>query len=568
MTKPGKAGLSFFKSVVEKAARAWRLDALSFSGSSIEFTLARGPDRLSFEAVPSSPEARPCMFSGPGLGLNLRDAPEAGPGLRALAGAVFSSLSPMGFGGTLRRLETDALLYSDSAGPRPQTRLERYFRLADHTGDWWKFLYRKNDFLDQEVRFGSRCFKVNHGSWECRFNTVDHGIASTRFFADSAEDPFAGGVHDIQTGIGEADVAGGGSMRKLAGALRDAARARTFSHRPVPAGARSRPTARPAPKAQGPDYIHLNTTCLPELLGEDPRPLIAEIEKESKVPVFWTSKTQDSGRCVTGIIRSMLDQVRFERRRDPRSVIVAAAGPRASRGEARRLLEGLGLRVAGFLYPEVDPGRIPGIESCGALVWVNPAGWERISDEPFLERGFRVVRYHPPFGVQGTEAWLDRVRRVLGLRRRPARSARADAGRMARLRRGCRRWRAALIGDPADIELLSSGERGLGFSAAGLLAEMGFQVRRFVFAPKKSGAGRASSFATRVQLDRLLREEADLAFSHFNHDPRLASCGVAGFCETAFSIGVSGLVDSGLRLGRLAESRPFPAHRTMLPPWT
>ncbi|MFA6317777.1 MAG: nitrogenase component 1 [Elusimicrobiota bacterium] len=543
LSLPGKAGLRFFKSLLRRRVRGWELDCLAFSEDGVEFSLVRGAAMLTFEAVPPGPGARACLLSGATLGLNLRGGPETVAEAGELPDAVFRALANKGFSGLRSMLVKDALAHAGGDGPRTQTRLERYFRIADHTPDWWKFVYPKNDFLDQEARLGSRCVKVNHGTWECRFNTVEHDLAGLRFFSDLGSDE-PGGLLDVQTGLDEGDVTGGGSLRRLAEALETAVR------------------------ELRPDCIQLNSTCLPELLGEDPRPLIARIERRHKVPVYWTSKTRDSGRSVTDAARRMLSRIQFSRCRDPRRVLLAGAGSPWSRSEAVRLVEGLGLSVAGFLYPEIAPAAAPGIESCGSVVWVNPAGWERISDEPFLERGFLVVRHAAPFGLAATEAWLRRIREVLGLRARRRFAPEAD-GVVRRLRPLCGRWKAALIGDETDAAALASGAAWPGFSVAGLLAEMGFQTRFFVHGTGKGPVGfRTFGFGAAKELDRLLREEADLAFTHFNHDPRLESTRVAGFCETAFAVGIAGALRSGLALDRLAAFRPFPAHAGLLRPWT
>jgi len=143
----------------------------------------------------------------------------------------------------------------------------------------------------------------------------------------------------------------------------------------------------------------------------------------------------------------------------------------------------------------------------------------------------------------------------------------------------CRRRTAALIGDAADIELLVAQRRVLGFSAAALLGELGFDVRCLVFSPggkadaarlrrarAPSGAGTIEfvPFSSRAQLDRLLAGGADLVFSHFNHDPRLEARGLRGFTEAAFEPGLDGLLRSGRRLLAKCEGRPFPKHRALL----
>ena len=364
--KPGREGLAFFRRLVAKGARGWRLEELCFSAEAIEFSLVREARRLRLEAVLPRSTGRRCLFSNPGLGVRLRNDREDMPpdDIRAAQG-VFQALSGATFVGLFRRLMRDALYYADSRGTQPQSRLERYYRLADHSSDWWKFFYRKSSFLDQEVVLGTRGVKVNHGTWECRFNSADHDFSALRYFADEGNAGFGAGLAEVHTGLGEKEVMGGKTLEVLAAALRRAAR------------------------ENRPDCIHLNSTCMPELLGEDPRPLVAAVAKEFRLPVFWTSKTRDSGESLQEVLRQMLGRIRFSARRDPRAVILAGVASPEAQAEAGRLVGLLGLRTVGCLYPKLDLRSMPRVGTASALIWVNPVGWERLGDGRLSASGAR-----------------------------------------------------------------------------------------------------------------------------------------------------------------------------------
>jgi hypothetical protein len=528
------------------------LEELFFSVQSLEFSLVKEANRMRLEVVLPRPQERRCLFFSRGLGLRFRGGDQGLPPENIQAAqAVFQALAGATFPELLRRLMGDALFYVDDSGPRPQSRLERYYRIADHTPDWWKFFYRKNSFLDQDIRLGAKCVKVNHGSRECRFNTVDHRFAGLRFFSDDCGGEREVGIREIHTGLGEKDVLGGRTIEVLRAALRTAA-----DHRP--------------------ECIHVNSTCLPEMLGEDPRPLIAAVEKEFKVPVFWTAKTRDSGEAIQTILRRMLGRIKFSAQRDPKAVILAGVYTQEARREAERLVGGLGLRAVGCLFPKLDLRNMPQAGSASALIWVNPAGWEKLGDEHFIENGLAIVRYHPPFGPDGTRDWLERIRSVLGLRRGPfLRMPASQRTSLASSRRSGRGRRVALIGDRADIGAMVS-RSPLGFSMGRLLCEMGFNVRCLVYSPGPADDALLPAepaapedveflpFRSRGELTALLRDGIDLAFTHFNDDPRLSAFGIAGFCETAFDIGVSGFQRSAEHLRHLSETRPFPRHREYL----
>ncbi|MDD5628193.1 MAG: hypothetical protein PHU21_03950, partial [Elusimicrobia bacterium] len=92
--KPGKAGLAFFRRLVETGARPWRLEELRFSVAALEFSLIHGSRRLRLEAVLPRPQERRCLFSSRGLGLRFRGGDRGLPeeDIRA-ARSVFQALA-------------------------------------------------------------------------------------------------------------------------------------------------------------------------------------------------------------------------------------------------------------------------------------------------------------------------------------------------------------------------------------------------------------------------------------------------------------------------------------------
>ncbi|MCR4295024.1 MAG: nitrogenase component 1, partial [Elusimicrobia bacterium] len=336
-------------------------------------------------------------------------------------------------------------------------------------------------------------------------------------------------------------------------------------------------------REEKPAFIHLKTTCLPELVGDTPIPFIARIESELGVPVLWTSKTHNSGPVYEAMVERLLGEVEFASVRDPKAVLLAGLPSEAAQKEAVELCGALGLRVVGTAFPNLDFRGYPEIGTAGSVIWYNPVGWAKISDDVFLRRGLRVVRHHPPFGVSGTQGWLARVAAVLGL------PASADAlsleplkAELEALALECRKRTVALVGDTADIELLASRGRAFGFSAAGMLCDLGFNVRCLVWTPgggvparalRRPKAARGGGtieflpFSSRAQLDRFLGRGIDLVFTHFNHDPRLEAHGLRGFNDNAFEPGLEGLIRTGRGLLMKCAARPFPRHRACLTPW-
>lgn len=550
----GLDGLAYLKDMLGGPPLEWALEKAVLRGPALEFSLVKGSRRL---------ELRADREAAGGIRLSARGRPEDLPEEeRAVMDAVAAGLSRASFAGLLARLNRDALLYSDGDGGSVPSRFECYYRVVDHAPQFWKFVYPEVRFLEQEVRFGARYAQISHATLECNLNNPRLEVAPLRFFADDASPRAKEGSYSYtDTDIGEADVVGGRTQEILGRTLERVAR------------------------EEKPAFIHLKTTCLPELVGDTPIPFVARIEKELGVPVLWTAKTHNSGPVYEAMVERLLGEVVFSAERDPKAVILAGLPSEAARAEARTLCGRLGLRVVGEAFPNLDFRGFPEIGAASAVLWYNPVGWAKISDGVFLRRGLRVVRYHPPFGVSGTRAWLARAVSVLGL---PA-SADAEAlsleplkGELEALALECRPRTVALVGDTADIELLASQGRAFGFSVAGMLCDLGFNVRCLVWrggpgasdratergrAARGAGTIEFSPFSSSAQLDRALARGIDLVFSHFNHDPRLEAHGLQGFNDNAFEPGLDGLIRTGRGLLAKCAARPFPRHRACLKPW-
>lgn len=518
----------------------------------VDFALVSGPKRLELALVRERAD---------GVRLASRDRVEDLPAEeRSLLRSLEAGLSGAGFSGLLARLNRDSLLYTDPDGGRAPSRLDGYYRRNDHSADVWKFVYPQWRCLEEKVRLGSHWTRINYSTLECRLSNPNPETVSLRFFADETGEMGEGGCRNVEEVMTEADVVGGRTQELLGRTLMRAAG-----------------DGKPA-------FIHLNTTCMPELLGDTPMPFLAKVEGEMGVPVFWTSKTRPGGPLYVAWIDRLLDAISFAPKRDPRAVLLAGAASTSAQADAEELLAGLGLRVVGTVFPNLDFRGRPEMGSASAVVWADPLGWETIDDDAFLRRGLAVVRTHPPYGLAGGKAWLERVASVLGLDGAQAAWTRAVEARSAELEeiRALARGRVvALIGDRPDIELLTSGGRAFGFSVAALLGELGLRVRCLVWAPgaqpdalrrpeTRSGAGTIefAPFSTKAGLDRELGRGVDLVFSHVNHDARLRAHAVQGFTESAFEPGLSGFLRSGRRLLDRCAARPFPRHRKFLTPWT
>ncbi len=551
--QPGRDGLAHFRGLLAGRSGDWALERVSFTPRTLEFALVRDSRRLEFDLSPRM-RAGPEGGAAGGCLLRPRVRPEdLAEDERALCAGLGAALARESFVALIAVLGRDALLYSDPDGGRAPSRLDGYFRRNDHSGDFWKFVHPQWRCLEEKVSLGARWVRINYSTLECRLSNPNPETPSLRFFADELPDRGEDGCRSVEEVMTEADVLGGRTQQTLGRVLERAA------------------------LEDKPAFIHLNTTCMPELLGDTPAPFLARVEGELGVPVLWTSKTRPGGPLYAAWIERLLERVGFGVRADPGAVLLAGVPSAAARAEAEELLGGLGLRVVGTVFPNLDFRRSPEASAAGAVVWLDPVGWETIPDAAFLRRGLAVVRHHPPYGTRGAHAWLERVASVLGREWADAAWARASAARaeaLAALRREARGRVVVLAGDAADVELLTSAGRSFGFSVAGLLGELGFRVRCLVRgagararrAEVPSGAGSVEfvPFSTRAGLDRELGRGVDLVFSHLNRDPRLEARALPGFTEAAFEPGLDGLLRSGRRLLDQCRARPFPRHRAFL----
>lgn len=544
----GLAGRTALSALLGPAAAGWELEGAASWGRAVEFSLTRGPRRLAFALVPE--------LRGGVARADLRSrgrSEDLSPDEAAMRDALAAVVRAEAWAGLASRLRRDELLYADPEGGRAPSRLDRYYRVNDRRGDEWRFVHPRWRCLEEKVLLGARWARINYSTLECRLSNPNPEVPCLRLFADEALERDGDGCRNVEAVMTEAEVVGGLTQRRLGAELERVAR------------------------EDAPQFIHLNTTCMPELLGDTPVPFLSRVEGGLGVPVFWTSKTRAGGPLYASWIERMLAAVPT-RARDPRAVLLAGVPSPAAGEEARALLAAAGLRVVGAVLPGMDLKAAPEAGAASGVVWLDPVGWESVGDEGFLRRGLAVVRTHPPYGLAGTRAWLERVGGVLGLPDAGAAADAAAAARAAELEsvRGRARGKVvALAGDADDLGLLTARGRALGFSVAALLGELGFSTMCLVRArgaaerrarrraPVPSGAGTIefSPFATEAELARGLAR-ADLAFTHLNHDPRLRAAGLLGFTEAAFETGVDGLLRAGRRLLDRAAARPFPGRRT------
>jgi len=492
------------------------------------------------------------LFRGPRIALSVRTSSADAPGeaVRDAAAQVFLRFASLAFGDVQRALSRGAVRATEDAAGEAETRLDRFFRRADHTADWWKFAYFERAYADATTHFGPGTVRVQHGTRECFAAHPMLPLGPTRLFHTSRIAPAPRGRRFVHTDLDERAVLTGATAEVLT-TLMETTIAR-----------------------EQPETIHLVTTCLPELIGDRPSGLVRHLERDRGVPVFWTAKTRDAGQSASAWLRRWLDAAEGTRREARHGVVLAGADG-ANAAEGTRLLQSLGLEVRGTLFPDLSARAVARAATAEAVVWLDPVGFGTLDDEAFVER-VPVIHHHVPIGQAATLEWLARVARGLGVPGEAQKLAAVQAefdDALAPIRDAAANKTVALVGDRGDIEALVRRSPLLDFSVARALAELGFRVQCLVYgadttvvtAPRPLAAGSIAfrGFQTPASLRDVLAD-VDLVFTHFVRLPVLQTLGLPGFGEDVFAVGVRGLVRAGRRLLRLAAGRlaPLPGGET------
>ncbi len=466
--------------------------------------------------------------------------------------------------GCLAGKDAEALLAplrADAFGWPATTRPERPQRLANflcapYWGDaWWRFLLPGGGVARQSVHLLGRHAYVHHASRECDASGfVGPDVASTRFFSAEVRTAQRPAIM-AWTELDEQTVLTGRTQSSLEEVVNELAQRTDL------------------------DFIDVQSTCVPDLLGDNASALARRVEAETGVRVNWNAKTRAEEDLYQRVLGERLARLLGATSPvDGHVMLAGVSGGGRLAAELGALLGLLGLTVTRSILPDVPLVSEP--DTASALVWANPVGWEWFDDTLFLDH-LAVVKEPPPFGLSGSLRWLARVAAALGVTDADARLDASAASWQARalpLREQCAAHRVALVGDRVDVRDLVARDGFFGFSAADLLAEMGFEVEAWVYEPEGAdggegwspgavlGSARFQRFGSREELDELLAHRPSLVFTSFQHDPRLAAHALPGFAEDALEPGVEGFFRSTERLLARCRRRAFRSHRRLLTP--
>ena len=513
--------------------------------------------RLTIRVVPLS-EGEPSFATTGKFGVSYEgsDLPPAGlETLKQLTGVVrrLEERMPDTFEG-VQDEASDGGEGEEAAAERPSfftnSRMERFHKRWRRSLDWWKFYYpQMHNYQVQELV--KNVALVHHATLECKFSMASHSHSSLAFFSDLHVERMASGRCNVDSFLHAGDVATGRTGDKLADAVEKAA------------------------SLPGIEHVIVMTTCLPDLIGDNPLPILGKIEEKHGVRCYWSGKSMDHQFSAEPIYRDALASIGLGSRRQADHVVLGGvARPHQADELARRLEAHFGLTTAGSIFPSVDLSKGADLGTASHLVWVDAHGWTDTL-ESLIRDEISLVRPPPPYGIEATVHWLEAVGAALGRDVSEAAIHQAledDFGaELAELRERCREHRVALIGDRLDLMMLTAPSQFCSLSVAQLLSEMGFDLRLLLHAPEGSlpefdtvSEAAVSVFETREELDTLLGEDISLAYSSFRSDFRLLRRGIVTFDEQVFEPGVEGFMRASKTLIDSCRSAPFRGFRALL----
>ncbi len=446
---------------------------------------------------------------------------------------------PVPFPDLLKGLWPDALVQPAAAtSAHPVTRLDRFFRNPLHQSDWWKFHYPRNRLFCLETRMGDRYARVHHSTLEC-FRAYFRFLPSLELFNDEPFRP-PSPHHNFATLLTYKDVLTGQTQRRLEEVLSDAA-SKDF------------------------EGILVRTTCVPDMVGDSPVHPLQKLAKQKGVAGHWVAKTHPTPNAIALILQQRLAELRNRPQKGAvRPVLLAGVETQPLADELTAVLSKIGLTVLENFLPNLvlqDPQERGSPEAC---IWTNSYGWDELLTDELLPE-IPVIRTYPPYGIEATKAWLLRIAQTLDLQGAPdviQELAAQCHAKLGPIRQQAACVPVALVGDKADLGVLTGRSPYSGWSLLAVLQELGFPVTLLLFRPEGSTASTTANgavlktFSSAEQLAGLLAEQK-LVYSDFNVDSRLVAAGVQGFGSGLFDPGFDGLIRAGRLLLHRARHIPF-----------
>jgi hypothetical protein len=333
----------------------------------------------------------------------------------------------------------------------------------------------------------------------------------------------------------------------------------------------------------GDGVLFLSCTCVPFMTGEDVESVVKRYRETIDRPFFFLTTTPASS---VGVFRDVLVRRRQEAEQAipsgqviPNAVNLVGFAHDPGLEELRGLLAELGVQVNAVFVPEMDSAVVADLPRAALHVLYPNILWQSIYDQLLFDSRITSVSPAAPFGVAGTQRWLEEVAAAAGQRVTAgdvvARCLEPLRAEWDRLRAEAAGQRLAFVVGADEAYRLRDAAATWGVPLIPMLEEMGFGIDVLLGVADRAAAREAAeqvnatfahpehhsirAFRDRARLDALL-EAGTFAAVYSDHlfDRRLSAAGKAQFSLQEFEKGIGGAVRT---LRRLLEVCRLPFYR-------
>jgi hypothetical protein len=436
-----------------------------------------------------------------------------------------------------------------------ETGFETVTRAWNGANQWHRFLCSKE--IDRQVQRSIDLVHdgiyVEHGDIECRFAapTYREGVPSFVNFPwkqeiarhekskENTEEDQVAVNFGYLSNLDDADVVLGGSD-KLRNMLDEVHK--LFPKKPV----------------------HFNCTCPPIVIADEVNKTIQDFREKHEAPVVFT--TQDPGSPLHNfceLLRKSCGEIKEVKAGT--GINLVGFGTGVGTKELQNILEQAQIRVNVNVLPHSTRELLEAYSGADTQVFYPNGQWYGLYKLAFSELPLSSIYSDAPFGISGTEAWLQ----SLGASQNKEKEVQeafdqAFSGVKAQWNLLCERahqHRLGIVLHKDEVIRLQNPSRNLGIPLLSLLHEMGFGINIMCYDPTGEVGEAASeliaglpgggkqhqvhSFVTNEELqEQLSQPELSAVLSEYFYDWRLTSQGIGQFHLAFFQTGIQGAIAS------------------------
>tara|TARA_B100000029_G_scaffold506027_1_gene587986 strand:- start:485 stop:1705 length:1221 start_codon:yes stop_codon:yes gene_type:complete len=331
--------------------------------------------------------------------------------------------------------------------------------------------------------------------------------------------------------------------------------------------------------------IHFNCTCPPIVIADEVNLVLQNFEEKHEAPVVFT--TQDPGSPI-GDFSKVLEVAHAGsefRPTDANGVNLVGFTLGADHDDLVDLLQSTGIRVNVSIIPHNNGELLQRYADASVQVFFPNGPWMRLYSNAFGDLPQKSVHAGPPFGIEGTRAWLKNVAKEFG--REDAVDSVVDArlhsmkAEWDALSEEAQKCRLGFVLDRDDLDRLTTPVRNMGIPIFTMLDEMGFGIDVLCYTDKdedlqycretlsglEHGGEKhtAVAFTEQEELSSLLENgEFAAVFSEYFYDWRLTQAGKAQFHMAHFEKGLAGAIQSMERLVNICQLPFYRRYRRYL----